>query len=227
MAHIHTHTLTKQLSDEENSRAKITLEENSKLLTGKQAADKFAENYANESKIPISALKQRETRREVRERTANRTAVKPMHQPLRPGELQKALKKLRPKRSPGPDGITNEMLIHLGSAAVCKLLQIYNHSWEQGVLPQIWREATMIPILKKGKDPKKANSYRPVSLTSCVVKTHERIVNERLKWYLETENLLAPEQAGFRQFRSTEDQATYLSQEIEDTFREQKLVLVS
>ena len=219
--------LTKQLSDEENSRAKITLEENSKLLTWKQAADKFAENYANESKIPISALKQREARREIRERTANRTAVKPMHQPLRLGELQRALKKLRPKRSPGPDGITNEMFIHLGNAAVCKLLQIYNHSWEQGVFPQIWQEATMIPILKKGKDPKKANSYRPVSLTSCVVKTMERIVNERLKCYLETENLLAPEQAGFRQFRSTEDQATYLSQEIEDAFQEQKLVLVA
>ena len=150
-----------------------------------------------------------------------------MQQPLRLGELQTAPKKLRSRRSPGPDDVTNEMLVHLGSAAVCKLLQIYNHSWEQGVLPQIWREATMIPILKKGKDPKKANSYRPVSLTSCVVKTMERIVNERLKWYLETENLLAPEQAGFRQFRSTEDQATYLSQEIEDAFKEQKLVLVS
>ena len=52
------------------------------------------------------------------------------------------------------------------------------------------------PFLKKGKDPKKANSYRPASLTSSVVKTMERIVNERLKWYLETENLLASEQAG-------------------------------
>ena len=75
--------LTKQLSDEEHSRAKITLEENSKLLTGKQAADKFAENYANESKIPVRASKQRETRREMRVRTANRTSVKPMQQPLR------------------------------------------------------------------------------------------------------------------------------------------------
>ena len=119
------------------------------------------------------------------------------------------------------------MLIHLGSAAVCKLLQIYNYCWEYGVLPQIWREAIMIPILKKGKDPKEANSYRPVNLISCMVKTMERIVNERLKWYLETENLPAPEQAGFRQFRSTEDQATYLSQEIEDAFQEQKLVLVA
>ena len=138
--------LTKQLSDEENSRAKITLKESSKLLTGKQAADKFAENYEIECKITISASKQREARREIRERKANKTAVKPMQQPLRLGELQIALKKLRPKRSSGPGVITNEMLIHLGSAAVCKLLQIYNHSWEQGVLPQIWREAAMIPF---------------------------------------------------------------------------------
>ena len=102
------------------------------------------------------------------------------------------------------------MLIHLGSAAVCNLLQIFNHSWEQWVIPQIWREANMIPILKKGKVPNKANSYRPVSLTSCVVMTMERIVNERLKWYLETEDLLVPEQVGFQQFRRTEDQATYI-----------------
>ena len=78
----------------------------------------------------------------------------------------------------------------------------------------------MISILKKGKDPEKANSYRPVSLTSCVVKTIERIVNECLRWYLETEDLLVTEQAGFGQFRSTESQATYLSQEKNDAFQE-------
>ena len=126
-----------QLSDKENARAKITLDENSKLLAGKQAADKFAENYANESQIPASASKQREARREMRERTANRTTMKPMQQPLRLGELQRALKKLKSKKSPGPDGITSEMLVRLGSAAVCKLLQIFSHDWEQGVLPQI------------------------------------------------------------------------------------------
>ena len=53
----------------------------------------------------------------------------------------------------------------------------------------------------------------------------DRFLDERLKWYLVMEDL-APEQAGFRQFRST-DQATYMSQEIEDAFQERKLVLVS
>ena len=219
--------ITKQLNDEDNSRARITLEEGSRLLTGRQAADRFAEDYARESNIPITASKQRDARRELRESKPTRTTARPMQQPLRLDELQRALRKLKPRKSPGPDGITNEMLIHLGSAAVCKLLQIFNHSWEQGVLPQIWREAIMIPILKKGKTPKKANSYRPISLTSCVVKTMERVVNERLKCYLEMEDILVPEQAGFRQFRSTEDQATYLSQEVEDAFQEQKLVLAS
>ena len=36
-----------------------------------------------------------------------------------------------------------------------------------------------------------------------------------------------PEHSGFRQFRSTEDQTIYLSQEIKDALQEQKLVLVS
>ena len=71
----------------------------------------------------------------------------------------------------------------------------------------------MISILKKGKVPKKANSYRPFSLTSYVVKAKERIVNELLKSYLKSEDLLVPEQVGFRRFLSTEDQATYLFRE--------------
>ena len=83
----------------------------------------------------------------------------------------------------------------------------------------------MIPIFKK--DPKQAASYRPISFTSCVGKAMERVVNQRLKWYLETNDPLAPEQAGFRQFRATEYQTTYLAQEREDTFQEKKVTRVA
>ena len=126
-------------------------------------------------------------------------------------ELRKAIAQLKKKKSPGPDGITNEMLKYLGNTALQKLLDIFNHSWKSGEVPQCWREATMIPVLKKGKNRSKALSYRPISLTSCVCKTMERIVNRRMQWYLETENILVPEQAGFRQNKSTEDQTTYLA----------------
>ena len=54
----------------------------------------------------------------MRERTANRTTMKPMQHPLRLGAIRTALTKLKPKNSSKPDGITNEFLIHLGNAAV-------------------------------------------------------------------------------------------------------------
>ena len=140
-------------------------------------------------------------------------------------ELQMALRKLKIMKSPGPDGITNDMLKHFGWTAQINLLDIFNLSWHDGTLPQIWREAIMTPVLKKGKDKKKAASYRPISLTSCLVKTLERIINSRLHWYLASESIIVPEQAGFIQLYSTEDQVKYLSQEIEDAFQERKLVL--
>ena len=217
--------LTKRLNDESSNRRKITLVENNEVLTEKQAADQFAKSYAAESNIAVNGQQRREVGRILRQNMTKAPTTKAMEQPITQTELTSALQRLKTRKSPGPDLISNEMLTHLGSTAQGKLLEIFNSSWNQGVLPQIWREAIMKPLLKTGKDPKKASSYRPISLTSCVGKTMERIVNERLRWYLESRNLLAPEQAGFRQFRCTEDQATFLSQEIEDAFQEQKLIL--
>ena len=47
----------------------------------------------------------------------------------------------------------------------------------------------------------------------------EKIINTRLIWHLENSHFFAPEQAGFRQNRSTEDQVTYIAQKIEDGFQ--------
>ena len=45
----------------------------------------------------------------------------------------------------------------------------------------------MIPVLKKGTDKKKAVSYRPINLTSCITKTLGRMVNQHRIWYLKPE----------------------------------------
>ena len=65
-------------------------------------------------------------------------------------ELEEALKKVKQKKAPGPDGITNEMLKHLGPGAKRTLLCIYNQSWSTGTVPTIWKEAVIRPIPKKG-----------------------------------------------------------------------------
>ena len=51
----------------------------------------------------------------------------------------------------------------------------------------------------------------------------ERMINTRLMWHLETNNLIAKEQAGFRQNRSTEDQAACFTQKVEDRFRDNQV----
>ena len=142
-------------------------------------------------------------------------------------ELKIAIKQLKKKKSPGPDNITNEMLQHLGNIGLMKLLDVFNLSWREGQVPQCWKEARMIPILTRGKNKNNVLSYRPISLTSCVCKTMERIVNRRLQWYLEAKSTIVPEQAGFRRHRSTEDQTTHLSQVIEDAFQTKKVILAS
>ena len=218
--------LTRALNDEGNKGHKVTLEEEGKTLTGKAAANAFGRAYGKDSATNISLTQQKEARTEERERREG-TAQEGMEHEITMAELKKAIKKLKKKKSPGPDGVTNEMLQHLGKSALEKLLDIFNLSWRQGQVPQCWKEARMIPILKKGKNKTNVQSYRPISLTSCVCKTMERIVNQRLQNYLESESIIVTEQAGFRQYRSTEDQTTHLSQVIEDAFQAQKVTLVT
>ena len=64
-----------------------------------------------------------------------------------------------------------------------------------------WKEANIVPIYKKGKksDP---NNYRPVSLTSTVSKIMETILRDEIVSHLEGNNLISPDQHGFRSGRS-------------------------
>ena len=69
---------------------------------------------------------------------------------------------------------------------------------------------------KPGKDHFNPLNYRPIALTSCICKTVERMVNERLVWYLEKNGLLAKQQCGYRSNRSTVDHLVRLETFIRD-----------
>ena len=90
--------------------------------------------------------------------------------------------------------------------------------WETGKFPESWELATIIPIPKPGKDHAEPNSYRPIALTSCLCKTLERMINVRLVWYLESNNLISPVQSGFRSERRTNDNLVRLETFIRDAF---------
>ena len=91
----------------------------------------------------------------------------------------------------GPDDIHYQMLKHLPESALDTLLHIFNGIWTTGVFPESWRLATIVPIPKPGKDRAEPTNYRLIALTSCLCKTLERMINKRLVWYLESNNLIS------------------------------------
>ena len=212
--------LVRQMNDENCSAPAIVIENNNRKCTGKQAADVFIKTYHNISKVHIPKTRKEDVLKETKLLQDVPTVPEEnMTSPLTSAELEKAVLSLKKNKSPGRDAITNEMIQHLGTKARSVLLKILNKSWKEGTVPQTWKEATMVPIHKKGKGKQDPHNYRPISLLSCVGKVMEKMVNNRLLWHLESKGLLSPEQAGFRQHRSTEDQVTYIAQEIEDTFQ--------
>lgn len=102
------------------------------------------------------------------------------------------------------------MLKRLPVSAQSTLLRVFNDLWESGNFPKGWSNAIIIPIPKPGKEPTSPDNYQPVALTSCVCKTFERMVNERLVWFLETINILTVYQDWFHKNQRTTDQLVCL-----------------
>ncbi|GFU56462.1 probable RNA-directed DNA polymerase from transposon X-element [Trichonephila clavipes] len=82
--------------------------------------------------------------------------------------------------------------------------------------PNAWKTAVVIPILKPGKNPKLADSHRPISLLPILSKLTEKIISARLNDYLERNNILTPEQHGFRPRLSTSHQLLRVVEYIKD-----------
>jgi hypothetical protein len=128
--------------------------------------------------------------------------------------------------SPGPDEIHYAFIKQMKRHERMKLLEVYNGIWRTGVFPTAWTEATVIPILKPGKDPNDPGSYRPISLTSCMCKVMEKIVNKRLQYIIETRKLLPETQFGFKRNRSTTDVLLTLENSIMEAIRKKEYTAV-
>ena len=132
-------------------------------------------------------------------------------------DLKRSIKRAKIS-SPGPDEIHYLILKNLPDQTLTVLLDLINEYWDSHTFPPSWREALVIPIPKEGKDHNYANSYRPIALTSCICKTVERMVNERLIYHLDRNKILSKFQCGFRNDKSTLDQLVRLETYIRDAF---------
>ena len=124
----------------------------------------------------------------------------------------KQLCKLKSYKSGGPDNCHPRVLLELKESVVQPLYLIFSKSLRDGILPTMWKKATVTAIHKKG-DRNICNNYRPVSLTSVIVKMLETIIKDELMQYFKSENLLSICQHGFRSSHSC---VTQLLQAVND-----------
>ena len=138
--------------------------------------------------------------------------------PFSPAEFLAAASNLSSSTATGPDKVAYPMLKHLPRSGMDFLLHIFNLSWFLHPFSSIWKTSSIIPIHKMGKPLDSPASFQPISLTSCISKLFERIILSRLLFFLESNSILSPHQAGFRPGRFTLDHILFHFQSISDGF---------
>ena len=136
-------------------------------------------------------------------------------------EMRNVLKEMK-NSSPGKDDIYLIMIKNMPNKALVYLLNLYNDIWKTSSFPHQWYEVIQIPILKPGKDPTQVTSYRPISLLSTLFKVMEKMIKNRLTWYLDKYGLLNPLQSGFRKYRSVKDHLVRLETDVHLSLKEKK-----
>ncbi|KAJ3597816.1 hypothetical protein NHX12_001333 [Muraenolepis orangiensis] len=137
-------------------------------------------------------------------------------------ELRAAIGNLRQGKSPGHDNIHPEFVTHQSETTSAWLCSFFSSCFQRSKLPKTWRRAAVIALLKPGKTAEDPKAYRPISLLCVPFKILERMILSRIEPVVDPQ--LPREQAGFRRGRSTVDQVTLLTQDIEDSFQAKEKV---
>ena len=112
-------------------------------------------------------------------------------------DVYEALCHIDISKASGPDDIPGILLKEGAPWIAGPLASLFNLSMQSSSLPKDWTRANVSPLFKKGNKHLPCN-YRPISLTSLVVKTMERLVHREIIDFLSCHSKLSSNQHGFR-----------------------------
>ena len=115
------------------------------------------------------------------------------------------LKNIDQTKATGPDELPARILKETAREIAGVLSVIFQQSYKEGTVPSDWLTARISAIYKKG-DKANPSNYRPMSLTCITCKIMEHIVCSQIGRHLDHNNILHPNQHGFRKGLSCETQ---------------------
>ena len=130
---------------------------------------------------------------------------------IRQEDVQKSLQNILAGKATGPDGIPAWVLKCCAEQLPPILTTLFQDSVDRGVVPYKWKESEVKPIAKVNypKDPK---DFRPIVLTSNIMKCLESIMKKYI-WET-TNNLKDPMQFAYCKNRSVQDTTLLLLNEV-------------
>ena len=123
---------------------------------------------------------------------------------FKPEEIEKVVKSLKGGKSSGTDQIQNEMIKAGLHILIKPMTKLFNLVFSSGNYPSLWATGRIISIHKKG-DTSDPGNYRGITISSCLGKIFNSVLNNRLCNYLECNNIISEEQIGFRKKHRTSD----------------------
>lgn len=147
-------------------------------------------------------------REEIIEEMARRKKILQfLSNPISESELTTFLKEIARRKSPGKDGVLNELLrtameekLEKGKKIQSPLFgcihRLINHAYTNGIVPESWETAIVTPVPKKG-DMTDLNNYRGIALMSNMMKIINGIFAKRLMTAIMEYRLIDPAQVGF------------------------------
>ncbi len=117
-------------------------------------------------------------------------------------DVRRELKRVNVRKAAGPDGITGRVLRSCADQFAGLFTSIFNESLATSVVPTSFKKSVIIPVPKNSK-PSCLNDYRPVALTSTVMKVFERLLKKHICSSIPA--TLDPLQFAYRPNRSTDD----------------------
>ena len=94
--------------------------------------------------------------------------------------VQSVFMRLNARKAAGPDGICGKLLKLCASQLSGIFSKLFSWSFRESVVPSVWKNSTICPV-PKSRNPSSLNDFRPVLLTSIVMKCFERIILRYLK----------------------------------------------
>lgn len=130
----------------------------------------------------------------------------PDNELTRPITLEEIMMKIRQqkgRKAPGRSKIDKEVLMKLPRIMIDCLTIVFNASLSAGFFPNKFKIAVIKLLFKSGEVPTNSLHYRPISLLETTGKIYEKLINNRLRNYLEINERFNAKQHVYRKDRGT------------------------